>query len=239
MADRSVLRWGGLAAMAGAVVAFVFNILHPRVGEPDNTEKFLTEIADSSIWVFDHYMLAWALALALIGFLAIGRSFADGPGASWGRIAAGSAIAGITVALATVLVDGPAVKDVADAWADGPNAETLATATAVLHVGEALFTGIMGSIFGITPVLFGVAVLNGRGEYLAWLAWLAIGSGGLGLFTGSVQYLTGISNATANILFPIGSLAATVFLFVAGWTLWKRTSEAPAAMAAPAGTPAV
>lgn len=228
MADRSFLRWGAGAAMVGAVLALVFNVLHPRTSDVANVENELELVAGSSIWLFDHFMLAWAIAFAFVGYVAISRSFPEGPGAWWGRLAMATVIAGATVGFVTVLVDGMAMKHVADAWVDasGASRATLfATAQAVAEIGVALFTGTIGTLFGLTPFFFGVAILNSN-VYPRWLAWLALLSGALGLFTASLQYLAGISVASALVLFPIASISSTFFLFLAGGILWKRTAIA-------------
>lgn len=235
MTDRMVLRYGGAAAMIGAVVGLVFNLLHPRPEEASVAGE-IEMIAGSDIWLFDHYMLAWSLAFTLVGLLAIGWSFPIGAAATWSRLAAASAIGGIAIGFATVLVDGAAAKEAADNAVAG-GAAAVATAEAVVHVGLALFTGLMGSLFGLTPVLFGLAGLA-TDAYPKWLAWLALAAGAIGFLSGSIQYLGGISVLTAGVLFPISSLAFTVWGFTMGWQIWKQhsapapTTEAKAAVAA-------
>lgn len=224
--DRTVLRAGAGAAMVGAVLGLVFNILHPRA--TDDLDEVVTEldlVADSGIWLFDHYMLAWAVAFALVGYIAIARSYPDGPGASWGRIALGSAIVGVTVTFATVLVDGPAMKEAADAWDEagrGTDGAAFATADAVANVSLALFTGLMGSLFGLTPVLFGVTGLASD-AYPRWLAYVALVAGILGLVAGSIQYLQGELSLASTYIFTAGSILFTVWLFGMGWLLWRKT----------------
>jgi hypothetical protein len=222
MLDRGVLRLGGLAAMIGAVLGFVFNLLHPRsTAAASSVMNELHLVAASDIWVFVHLMLAWSLAFALVGLVAIGWSFKEGPGATWARFALASAIAGVAIAFITVLIDGPAMKHVADSMMADHGPEMMATATAVAEVSFALFTGTIGSLFGLTPVLFGVATLNDDSQPTG-LGYLAVGAGVLGLLTGSVQYVRGVSNLTANILFPIASLGFIVWLFIMGWRLWNQ-----------------
>jgi hypothetical protein len=95
----------------------------------------------------------------------------------------------------------------------------------VSEVTFALFTGTIGSLFGLTPVLFGVAALN-DGSHPKGLGYLAIASGVLGLLTGSIQFVRGLTNLTANILFPVASLGFIVWLFIMGWRLWKPEAAA-------------
>ena len=228
MLDRSVLKWGGLSAMVGAALGLVFNLLHPR---PDSftIQAELDLVAGSDIWLFDHFMLAWSLAFALVGLVAIGWSF-EGPVAqSWGRIATASAIGSIAVAYIALAIDGMAMKEVADQAAKGPEAQ--AAAEAVAHVSFALFTGVIGSLFGVTPLLFGIAGLVGN-AYPRNLAYLALAGGLVGLLAASIQYLSGPTALTLNVLLLIASLAYTVWLFMMGLRLWK-SGGAPAT-AAPA-----
>lgn len=225
MVDRAVRRAGAGAAMVGAVLGIVFNVLHPR-GPGFGAADELNLVAGSSIWLFDHFMLLWAILFALVGLVVIGLSFEREPGRSWGRVALASAIAGGAITLVAVLMDGMATSAAAADWAASESADALASGTAVVTVVTAMFTAIMFTFFGLTPVLFGVAVLNSA-EYPKWLGYLAVGAGLLGLVTGSIQFLNGISALTANFLFPISSLAFSVWALVMGWTLWKR-SEAVA-----------
>ena len=232
MVDRSVRRAGAGAAMLGAVLGIVFNVLHPR-GSGVTVADELSLVSGSSIWLFDHFMLVWALLISLVGLIVIGLCFNQEPARSWGRVAAASAVASGAIALTAIFMDGLANNAAAAEAASGSSA-ALASGAAVVAVTTAMFTGLMFTFFGLTPVLFGAAVLNSN-EYPRLLGYLAMGAGLLGLVTGSIQFMNGISPLTANILFPISSLAFTIWVLVMGWTLWKRSEE----VVAPTATEAV
>ncbi len=221
--------------MAGAALGFVFNLLHPRASGTTVRDE-LELVSGSGFWVFDHYMLAWALGFLLVGLIAIGWSFDDEASASWGRFAAASAIVTTVVGYVTVAIDGMIFKEVADAWAragGGTDSGAFATADAVLAVGLGLFTAFIGAI-GFTALLFGVASWYSA-RHPAWVAYVALAAGVICLVASSIQYLGGISFLTANILFPIGSVLFTLWTFMAGLTLWRR-ADAPAAAASPTAT---
>ena len=218
MLDRSVLRWGGLAAVVGAVLGMIGNLLHPR-GDAFTAAAELELVRGSDIWLFDHFLIAWSFAFVLVGLVAIGWSFAEPVAQSWGRIATASAIGGITIAYITIGIDGMALDAVADAG--GPAGE------AVAHVSLALFTGTIGSLFGVTPVLFGIAGLS-SGEHPKGLAYLALAGGFVGLLVASIQFLSGPSTLT-TMLFLVSSVAYTIWLGVMGWRLWKAPVGATAA----------
>lgn len=212
MLDRSVLRWGGLAAMVGAVVGAVANLLHPRSDDLGTARAIADLAADSDIWVLDHYLIAWSIALGGLGLIALGASLVQEPARSWGRIAIAFTIGSVTVGYLFSAIDGAALKSAAD---DGGE-----QALAVARIAAGVFTATMGSLFGIVPLFFGVALLATT-QYPRWLGMMAVASGGIGLFTSSYQYLAGYNSVISNYLFTLGSLGTTVVLFAGGWYLWK------------------
>lgn len=226
MLDRRVMRLAGIGAMVGAVIAVIFNILHPRADDVENVRSEIQTALDEGIWLFDHYMIGWAIGLALLAFIGIGRSFTREPSASWGRIALIFGIGGTAILFTAVLVDGWAIKEAAET-------ESEDVAVAVAYVGGALFIGGIGTFFGLTPVLFGAALLSGE-DYPAWLGWVAVVAGLLGIVTGTIMFFDGFSDATVNVLFPISSLLFTVWIGVMGYQLYQKSSEPAAAAAAPA-----
>jgi hypothetical protein len=210
-----------MAAMVGAVLGFIFNLLHPRSeAAATNTVDHLHLVANSDIWVFDHFMLAWSLAFALVGLIAIGWSFMHPISASWARFALASGIIGIAVGFITLGVDGPAMKHVADRFLATHSPEATGTAMAVAEIGQVLFISTIGSLFGLTPVLFGVAILSGD-EHPAGLGWLAVAVGAGSLLVASIMFLSGLSSLTANVLFPIFATAFIVWSFLMGLRLWN------------------
>ncbi len=223
MGDYRVLRVGGIVAMVGAVLAVVFNLLHPRTSTPTLVEEM--KLASSrGIWLLDHFVLLLLGGFFLFSGWAIARSFRSEPSRSWAGVSFGFAIAGAVALILTVAVDGFATKTVADEWAaSGGSESSLAAARAVTAIGIALFTGMIALTFGLTPILFGITILAGA-EYSRGLGWLAIFSGTAGVVTAAIQFFDGLSNLTLNILFPISSLGLTVWLFVMGWRLYQRSS---------------
>ena len=219
MLDRSVLRWGGLAGMAGAVIGAIANLMHPRSDDLGEAQGLVDLAANSGIWVFDHYLIGLAVALSTFGLIALGRSLVQEPARSWGWIAIAFLIGSTVVVYLLAAIDGIALKEAADAATIGP-AQGSAEALAVAQVSAALFTAMMGSAFGIVPILFGIALLSTT-QYPRWLGTLALVSGAIGLFCASYQYLVGYEPVISNYLFTLGSLGTTVLLFAAGWFLWK------------------
>ncbi len=230
MAQRTLFRAGAIGAMVGAALGLIFNILHPRGTGIDTSQEELALVADSDIWLFDHFMLAWALVFSLLGLVAIARSYAGEAGESWGRFALASAIAATGIGLVGVTVDGMALKEVADNWAEagrGTESSAFAAGDAVANVALALFTTVIGSLFGVTATLFGIAGLVSN-NYPKWLGYVAVVAGIAGLVTASVTFLTGPSDVVFNVLFAGSSFLFTVWLFASGWYLWQRAGRTQA-----------
>ncbi len=115
------MRVGAGSLVVGTVLAFVFNLIHPRSSEAlDSTRGELELVADSDIWLFDHMMLGVATAFVLVGLVALSTSMRGGDGELWARAALVAGVAGVVVIWITVVVDGMASKQVADAWARAP-----------------------------------------------------------------------------------------------------------------------
>lgn len=212
MLDRSVLRWGGLAAMVGAVVGAIANLLHPRSDDLDTAQGVVDLVAKSDIWLLDHYLIAWSIALGGFGLIAFALSLVQEPARSWGKIAIAFTIGSVTVGYLFAAVDGFALADAVEEGGEH--------ALGVAYVGEALFTALMGSLFGVAPILLGIALMTTT-QYPKWLGGLALVSGLIGLLTSSYQYLVGYEPFVSNYLFTAGSLGTTIVLFMAGWYLWK------------------
>ncbi len=208
----------GAAAVGGGVAAAVFNILHagPRRG---NTRLFLEDLVGSRIWEIDQLGIALSLVVVLAALAGLARLL----GGPWAFAAGVVAVAGVAVALVNVAVDGPAMLEVAERWADasGARREALfAAAEALRTVDIALFSVWTVVLVGAVPVLFGVAILIGRG-LPPWLGWLAVAGGGLGLVTGAYQMFAGLKPVTVFVLFPVASGALTLWLVAVGWLVWS------------------
>ena len=213
--DRRVLRVGAIAGMLAALVGLVFNLIHPRADNFSVVSE-ANLVHDSSIWLFDHYMLAIAVMLGFIGYIAIAWSFNGEPSRSWGRVAGGVVIVSVAIAFLTIAHDGMAHKMLLD---EGVTKEGY---LAFWETNGALFNTVIGSLFGITPIALGVAILTGD-DYAGWVGWLGVIGGVVGFVDGTIQWFGGFTSLSVNVLYLIASLIGTIFLFLASFQLWQRT----------------
>jgi hypothetical protein len=228
MKQPNFYRVGAASAMVGAVIALVFNLLHPR--DTDVFGDYAAEfklVADSEIWRWDHIMLGLAVAISFIGFIAIGISMFTGPSEAWARAAVIFGTGATAVLLVLLALDGTVMKTMADLVATGDEG-VRGAAVLLSEITTALLTASIALFFGLTPLLFGEALL-GSPAYSDNLGWAEIVGGAIGLLTALMIAIGGFTALTVYG-FLVASLLHTIVVFLAGWTLWKSSTPATAGM---------
>src|SRR5688500_15403113 len=142
LTQSDYFRWGGAAAMVAGGLGVVLNLLHPRSTENvASTRAHLELIADSDIWKFDHAGLAVAIAIGVLGIIAIGLSMMGTEGELWARTWLLFSVVSSAVLLIVIAIDGAALKDAADRWAEsGDEAGAFAAAAGIERLSTAVFT---------------------------------------------------------------------------------------------------
>ena len=222
----SIFRIGAVAGIVGSLLAMVGNLLHPAtpIGDPEGVAR---TIAQSESWVPVHLVIVVGLILMLGALVALSRSIEGGvPGAlAWlGSIAA---VAGVTVGVILVIVDGVAAKHLADAWEAAPPDEAAAALRVV--VAEEAINFALASLFnilfaGVTFILLGLAVAS-SGEYPGLLGWVVVIAGVGSVPVGLVQAYTGESigfTRIATIIFPT---VITLWVVVMSVLLWRKAGR--------------
>ena len=222
MLDRSVVRFGAAGGMLGAVIAVIFNILHPRSSDVGAAASSALA-QEEGIWQFDHYMIGWAIGLALLALIVIAKSMTGEPSRSWAIVALYFTFGSVVILFSSLVVDGFSVFHAGEASAE--------LGEAMAFVSEGLFVGAISTFFGVLPVLYGEAVLTGD-DYPSWLGWLAVAAGLLGLVTATMMWFDGLTDTTTNVLFPIASVAFTIWIGSMSFLLWQKTGMAGDAEAA-------
>jgi hypothetical protein len=218
MDDRDLYRWGGAAAVIGAVVALVTNLLHPRISDYENyVGETLAKVAMSDAWIPIHLGLLLGTLLIVVGLFAFARSMKGGPADGLARLGLGAVLVAAPVAVATLLVDGYATKQIAEAVAAGGDQTAGA---AVLHVAWALFAGLIILFVGVAPALLGLAAAR-SGIYPAWLGWAAVILGVVAVADGFVAAWDGPS-AGFFLVFIATSGLLTLWVLVLGVLVGRR-----------------
>jgi hypothetical protein len=204
--EAGIFRIGSVAGIGGALLAMVGNLLHPAtpIGDPQGVAQ---TIARSENWVLIHLVIVVGLILMLGGLVAISRSIEGGVAGALAQLGSVAAVAGVTVGVVLVIVDGVAAKHLAEAWEVAPPEEA-ATALRVVLAEEAInfaLAALFNILFaGVTFILLGLAVAS-SGEYPRWLGWVVVVAGVGSVPVGLVQAYTGESigfTRIATIIFP-------------------------------------
>ena len=228
MSERSLFRIGSVSAIVGSILAIVVNLLHPRSASLKNPEAFLRMIAESTIWVGDHVGIVFAVLLVTGGLVAIYRSITGEPGAAWARLGFAGSLVSASILFVLMATDGITIKVLANAWAKAPATEKAAAfsvAHALALVDFAIFSIWTIVFFGVTIILYGLAVLTSS-VYPKWLGWVAVLASVGSALIGLNQAYNGPSVLVTNILFPIFSIIITIWVFVMGVLLWRRAGRA-------------
>jgi hypothetical protein len=221
--DRSVFKLGGVAAIAGALLGMVGNLIHP-VTPIDDPEGVARVIADSSIWVPVHIAIVFGIVLMLGGLVAIYHSIRGGIAGALARFGLFAAVAGATIGMVLVILDGVAAPQLAQEWAAAPP-DQKAAALSLVHANETInfaLASLFNLVFAaVTFILFGLAVVFSK-AYPRWLGWVVFLAGIGSVAAGLIQAYVGEPTGASRVLTIIGPTVITLWLLTMGILLVVR-----------------
>jgi len=221
-----VLRIGSVAGIAGALFGMVGNLAHPTTpAASQDAEGLARTIAHSGSWIPGHLLILLGLIGMLGGLVAIARSIRDGLPGALAQLGSIAAVAGATVGLVLLAIDGVAAKHLAQAAATAPFGEQAAALHALL--AEEAINFALGTLFyilfaGVTFVLLGLAVAWSR-VYPRWLGWMAVVAGAGSVVVGLMQAQVGETNTVTRIPSIIFPTVITLWLAWMGVLLLRKT----------------
>ena len=214
---RWVFRLGGASAIIGAILGGVGNLVHPVTPENDPV-GVARVIADSEIWVPVHLAIALGIALMLGGLVAVYHSIRGGLPGALARFGLFAAVAGATIGLVLVILDGVAARQLAQEWANAAPREK-ATALGLVHVNETInfaLASLFNFVFAAaTFILFGLAVALSD-VFPRWLGWVVLVAGVTSIGAGLIQAYVGEPTGASRILTIFGPTVITLWLLVIG-----------------------
>lgn len=219
----ALLRIGAGCAVVGTLGYLALFVSHGDL--PDETaESALAWVADKPLSALHLGMILCSL-LWVGALIALASSLVEGTPWALGQLGSVSAVIGATVLAAHYRVDGPALEEVADAWAGAGGAEReqlLARGDLVLLMTGGGFPLYVALLLGLPFLLFGVAVTVSS-SYPSWLGWL-------GTIAGAVAFLVGTANFAGLGFPPMQLFVLSVFLlvawmFVVGVLMWRRAAS--------------
>jgi hypothetical protein len=224
--NRSVYLVGGVAAVVGAVLAGVGNLVHPVTPEHDPV-GVARVIANSEIWTPVHLVIVLGIFLMLGGLIAIYHSIGGELAAALARFGLFAAVAGATIGLVLVILDGVAARQLAQEWASAAPGEK-ATALGLVHLNETLnfaLASLFNFVFAAaTFILFGLAVAFSR-VYPRWLGWAVFVAGVASIGAGLIQALVGEPTTASRVLTIFGPTVITLWELVIGILLLRRARD--------------
>jgi hypothetical protein len=225
--DRASLRLSATLLLVGQILYVVVTLLHTG-GEANHHSAIFAAYAASEIWAAVHVAQFACLAIFLAGLFALFFALdARTETARWaGRFGAASTVVTLALCGGVLAVDGVALKQAVNAWANAPEAEKaarFATAEAIrwLEWGMRSYENFA---LGLAVLLFAVAVLRTARvprpiAYLMGLAAVAY------LVQGWVAGTDGFSqtHTIAIVLAEVLNAVWMTWLLVVAWR--KRDSE--------------
>jgi hypothetical protein len=224
-----LLRYGAAAGILSAVIAVVFNAIHPRASSKslDDVGELLRIVAGSRSWRLVHLASIVAAVAGVLAIVAVLWSMVLQGSNRWPVVAFVALLMTTPTLLLSVSLDGFAIKTVADRWAvvAADRNVLLGAATALRSVDVAVLNLVMIGHFGITAILLGVATWSSP-AYGRPLGVLAIVAGVLGVLCGVLQALSGrLTTFSYLVLLSVSLALFTAWTLIASVVLWRRAEE--------------
>ena len=229
--DRSSLRLSTTLLLVGQLLYVVVTLLHTG-GEANNHHAIFAAYADSVAWTAVHAAQFMCMAIFLGGLFALFFALDTPAGtAGWAaRFGAASTVVTFALCGGVLAVDGVALKQAVNAWANAPQAEKaarFATAEAIrwLEWGMRSYENFA---LGLAVLLFAVAILR-RPLVPRPIAFLMVLSGATYLMQGWMAGSEGFSPAhtIAIVLAEVLNLAWMTWLLVVAWRLPDSKAVSP------------
>ena len=197
----------GTLLILGAVALIVGELLHPD--PPTDPAALLAMIGTESRWGICHLVQATGAVLVALGLIDRRVSTNGGSNARLRLVA----LAGVTLAVAALALDGDGFKRIADASVGATAAEGSVQVTVfaeLLAVQSAMLDAATILLFGFAPLLSGLALAKGaRGKAAGWSG---VGLGAIAIALGSASFL--------HAPLPQLHWYQLMALSVAAWSCW-------------------
>jgi len=223
--DDYLSRLGGIAAILGVIVLVAATMFHPMNAHPSDAEAAFAEYALDRYWVATHLGQLVGAVLIAIGFVSLSWELRAGRAGVWGLIAGVMTVAGISLAATLQAVDGVALKFMVDRWSSAPPETRAAAFEAAFGVRqiEIGLASLMETFFGLTVILYGVAILISS-IAPRWLGIFAVLGGAAMLISSVVQAHSGFTDIAMATTMPSTLLVLLWCICVGIFLLRSATS---------------
>jgi Domain of unknown function (DUF4386) len=218
--DRTLLRTGAIAAVAGVVAALVSTATDPSM--PDDPAQAIRKASESNVLTVSRLLDMTAFLLLLVTVAVVTRALSAGRGAAWARIGLAfftvSAGAG---AVATMIVG--SFAEIGDDWARAPagqKAGYVAAYDALDNVSGGIFA-VSWAALGVFGLLFAVAISRSE-MFPRPLPWISAISGLASII--AVVVGVGLQGGSAFFFLLLGLFLSYVVVLSLGVKLWRLAS---------------
>lgn len=229
MPSLNPTRLGAVSAMTGVVVTLTaFGLVFLGVVDPFaeiSSAEYLHQIsADRTLWLASHLLVCAGLALKVTGLITVAHEIAAAGRRLAAVVAAALAVIGRTLLLATMAFDGYVHGFIAQRWQAASGADRLAWETDFAvslrgSYGMELTSVLL--LLGFASIAFAVGLAGSR--LPRWIGRVALVQGLGAIVTTAVLWIGGPSDIGYGGLYPaFAVILPSVWVFAAGWTLWRR-----------------
>jgi hypothetical protein len=224
--ERTMLRMGSVAFIAGIVITIVSTMFHVSSEDLTNHPIVFAVYAESDLWIAAHIgQFAGVMLVFAGGFVALFRLIVGSKSSAASALAwLGFAVTIMAASTFAILqaVDGIALKRAVDSWYNTTTEEKaiafrVAEGVRWIEIG---INSINRIIQGTVAIIFGVAIAKS--------ALLSRWIGGVGIFAGVATVIAGVGVAYVGFapLLIVGDMATiTTFAWVVilGIFMWRKT----------------
>jgi hypothetical protein len=224
--QRTLLRIGSIAFLAGAIIAIVSTAIHPSTEDPSNHPLVFAEYASDDSWIAVHIgQFAGVIMVFAGGFVVLYRLLVQSESSTASVLASiGFALAIMTASVFAVLqaIDGIAQKRAVDSWVVAPSEDK----AIIFGVAEGIrfieygTNSVFRILQGLVAILFGVAIVKSK-LLSRWISGAGVVIGAVTIYAGlEVAYL-GFGYATTE--YGISTIIYIIWVGILGGFMWKKS----------------
>jgi hypothetical protein len=224
--QRSLLRIGSIALLAGAIIAIISTIFHASTDDPANHLLVFTTYASDDSWIAIHIgQFAGVVMVFAGGFVTLSRLLVQSEISLVSILAwIGLALAIMTASAFAVLqaVDGIGNKLSVDSWVVAPSDEKVITfgvaeGVRFIEIGTNSYFRILQ---GIVAVIFGIAILKNK-LISKWIGGAGVIIGAVTIYAGLEVSYQGFGGLTTEI--GISMIIYFIWAGIMGGSMWKKS----------------
>jgi len=223
----TIVRFSAVAAIVGAALALVGNLVHPRGGDDPDFEVYQRFAHSTSLRIADLILIV-AIILLTVAVVGIARSLEGADLEVFARLGAMFGVVGGTIAIAQFGLESYAYRLQSQVFEGARRPDVRSAfwaANAVDHVNNGLFITWTLVFLGIAPFVIGL----GMARSAQWPTWIGVVGGLGGAVCGVVAAILFVQTdaGSQDVAFLVGSLLVTAWFLCAGvWLLRSRAPEA-------------